>query len=156
MIEEKATKELDQMLEDLGPNQVEQFFKENKSFMKQNNRDFYNYMTDVLAKKKIKLKDVYSFAGESDSYGSKIMKMEKHTTNRDVIIRFCIAGHFTWDETNRALKLYGFNELYSKDKRDICILIAIKNRIYDLAKIDDMLTKQGLEKISKDEKSINE
>ena len=43
---------------------------------------------------------------DSTSYGSKIVTMEKHTKDRDLIIRLCLAGHFNWDETNRALKLY--------------------------------------------------
>ena len=111
---------------------------------------FYYYVKNVLAEKNIKLKDVYSFAGESESYGSKIISMEKHTTNRDLIIRLCIAGHFSWDEINKALKLYGMNELYARDPRDVCIMVAVKNRKYDLAEIDDMLISQGLKKLSKD------
>jgi len=42
-------------------------------------------------------------------------------------------------------------ELYAKDSRDACIIVAINNRIYDLASIDDMLTERGLKKLSKDE-----
>ncbi len=34
---------------------------------------FYYYMKDVLDEKNIKLKDVYSFAGVTESYGSKIV-----------------------------------------------------------------------------------
>ena len=55
-------------------------------------------------------------------------------------------------ETNRALKLYGLSELYAKDKRDACIIVAINNRIFDLSEIDDILVKQGFVKITADEK----
>ena len=79
------------------------------------------------------------------------MRMEKHTSDRDLILRFCIAGHFNWDETNRALKLYGFNELYSKDPRDACIIVAINNRIFDLGEIDNSLSEHGLETITPEE-----
>lgn len=79
----------------------------------------------------------------TESYGSKIFTMEKHTKDRDLIIRFCIAGHFNWDETNRALKLYGLNELYAKDPRDAVLIVAINNRIYNLYDIDEMLLNMG-------------
>nr|MCR5487257.1 hypothetical protein [Lachnospiraceae bacterium] len=111
---------------------------------------FYYYMKDVLDEKAIKLKDVYSFAGVSESYGSKILTMEKHTKDRDLIIRLCLAGHFSWEETSRALKLYGFSELYSKDSRDACIIVAVNNRIYDLYRVDAMLAEHGFERLMKD------
>ena len=77
--------------------------------------------------------------------------MEKHTKNRDLILRLCIAGHFNWDETNRALKLYGLSELYAKDPRDACIIVAVNNRIYDLAEINDMLTERKLQPLITEE-----
>jgi len=95
-------------------------------------KDFYYYMKSVLDQKKIPLQEIYSFAGVSESYGSQIFRMEKHTKNRDLIIRFCIAGQFTLAETNRALKFYGFRNLYAKDPRDACIIIAINNKEYRL------------------------
>ena len=104
----------------------------------------------MLAQKHIKLKDVYSFAGVSESYGSKILSMEKHAKSRDLILRLCLAGWFNWEETNRALKLYGMSELYAKDPRDACIIIAINNRITDVGTIDGMLEENGLKKLSPD------
>ena len=87
----------------------------------------------------------------TESYGSKIVTMEKHTKNRDLILRMCIAGHFLLDESNRALKLYGMNPLYAKDRRDAAIIVAVNNRIYDLADIDEILERQGSDRLSADE-----
>ena len=133
-MQKKPTDELNDLLENMKPNQLEAYFKDNGK-----------YMAD---EKNIKLKDVYSFAGVTESYGSKIFTMEKHTKDRDLIIRFCIAGHFNWDETNRALKLYGLNELYAKDPRDAVLIVAINNRIYNLYDIDEMLLEHGLERLT--------
>ena len=133
-MQKKPTDELNDLLENMKPNQLEAYFKNNGK-----------YMAD---EKNIKLKDVYSFAGVTESYGSKIFTMEKHTKDRDLIIRFCIAGHFNWDETNRALKLYGLNELYAKDPRDAVLIVAINNRIYNLYDIDEMLLEHGLERLT--------
>lgn len=146
----KPTDELDDMLKSLSPDQLDGYLKTNAKYLADDKKAFYYYMKNVLSEKNIKLKDVYSFAGVSETYGSKIISMEKHTKDRDLIIRLCTAGHFSWDEMNRALKLYGLSELYSKDSRDACIIVAINNRIYDLYKIDDMLAERGLKKLTAD------
>ncbi len=150
-MQKKSTDELNDLLENMKPDQLDTYFKDNSKYMADEKKAFYYYMKDVLDEKNIKLKDVYSFAGVTESYGSKIVTMEKHTKDRDLIIRLCLAGHFNWDETNRALKLYGLSELYAKDSRDACIIVAINNRIFDMYEIDEMLTKQGLKKLSTEE-----
>lgn len=150
-MQKKPTDELNELLENMKPDQLDAYFKDNEKYMADEKKAFYYYMKDVLDEKNIKLKDVYSFAGVSESYGSKIVTMEKHTKDRDLIIRFCIAGHFNWDETNRALKLYGLTELYAKDPRDACIIVAINNRIFNLYDIDEMLLQRGLNKLTDDE-----
>lgn len=150
-MEPSTTEKLEDLLENTTPEQLDHYLKANKKFMSDDKKAFYYYMKNVLDEKNIRLKNVYSFAGVSESYGSKIISMEKHTTDRDLILRLCIAGHFSWVEINKALKLYGMNELYARDPRDVCIMVAVRNRKYDLAEIDDMLISRGLKKLSKDE-----
>ena len=150
-MQEKPTYELDELLKSTKPNQLGNYYTENKAYMAEG-KAFYYYMKDVIESKRILLKDVYSFAGVSESWGGKIISMERHTTDRDLIIRLCIAGRFSLDEINRALKLYGMNPLYSKDKRDACLIVAINNRKYNLAEIDDMLETQGFKMLSAEEK----
>ena len=150
-MKEKSTDELDEQLDNLKPGQIDEYFKTNGEYMAEGKKAFYYYMKDVLEAKNILLKDVYIFAGVTESWGGKIITMEKHTKNRDLILRLCIAGHFALEEINRALKLYGMNPLYSKDKRDACMIVAINNRKYDLAEIDQILESQGLEKLSAEE-----
>ena len=149
-MQKKPTDELNDLLESMRPDQLNAYLKDNRKYMADDKKAFYYYMKDVLDEKNIKLKDVYSFAGVSESYGSKIVTMEKHTKDIDLIIRLCLAGHFNWDETNRALKLYGMTELYAKDPRDACIIVAINNRIFDQYEVDELLIKQGLKKITTD------
>ena len=150
-MQKKSTNELNDLLENMKPDQLDSYLKDNSKYMADEKKAFYYYMKDVLDEKNIKLKDVYSFAGVTESYGSKIVIMEKHTKDRDLIIRLCLAGHFNWDETNRALKLYGLSELYAKDPRDACIIVAVNNRIFDMYEIDEMLMKQGLKKLTTEE-----
>ena len=149
-MQNKPTDELDSLLENMKPEDIDTYLKENDKYMADDKKAFYYYFKNVLDGKNIKLKDVYSFAGLSESYGSKLITMEKNTKSRDVIIRLCIAGHFNLKEINRTLKLYGMSELYAKDSRDAVIIVAINNRIYNMSDIDEMLVQRGLQKLTKD------
>lgn len=151
-MQEKSTDDVEKLLENMKPGQLDEFYKENSKYMADPQKAFYYYVKNVVETKNILFKDMYISAGESESYGEKIIRMEKHTKNRDLIIRLCLGGHFSLVEVNKALKLYGMNSLYAKDRRDACLIVAINNRIYDLASIDDMLEEQGLKKLSKEEK----
>ena len=150
MREDKSTYEVEELLKNTEPNRLSSFFKENRRYMVDEKKAFYYYIKDVVEAKGVKLKDMYIQAGTSESYGEKIVRMESHTKNRDLIIRLCIEGRFTIYETNKALKLYGMNTLYSKEARDACIIYALYHKTYDMFKIDDMLLEQGLQKISAD------
>ncbi len=147
----KPTDELNKLLENMKPDEIDTYLAENSEYLADGERPFYDYMKRTIHDKGIKLKDVYQFAGFSESFGSKLLSQDKHTKDRDMIIRLCLAGHLTWDETNRALKLYGFSELYAKESRDACLIVQINNRIYDIYRINDELAKRNLELLSSGE-----
>lgn len=149
-MQKKTTDELDAILDSMKPEQYESYVKENSHDLVDEKKAFYYYMKDVIESKNIKLKDVYSFADFSESMGSKILSMEKHTKNRDNILRLCIAGHFTLVETNKALKLYGMSPLYSRDARDVVVILKIQERKYDLAEINQTLKNSGFEPLIKE------
>ena len=142
-MKEKSTDELNKQLEKMSPEKMDSYYKKNSEYMINGENAFNYYVKDVLERKNIQLKDVYLAADMTESYAGQIIRMEKHTKNRDTILKLCIAGHFLLDEINRALKLYGMTELYAKDPRDACIIVAVNKRIYELQKIDEMLKKQG-------------
>ncbi len=150
-MQSKPTDELNKLLENMKPDELDDYLVENQEYLAGDEKSFYDYMKRTIRNKGIKLKDVYQFAGFSESFGSKLLTQEKHTKDRDMIIRLCLAGHLTWDETNRALKLYGFSELYAKDPRDACLIVQINNRIYDIYQINDELAKRSLELLSSGE-----
>ena len=147
-IGQKPTDELNKLLENMTPGELDEYLEENQEYIAGTDRSFYEYMKTTIRTKGILLKDLYQFAGFSESFGSKLLTQEKHTKDRDMIIRLCLAGHLTWDETNRALKLYGFSELYAKDPRDACLIVQINNRIYDIYRINDELAKRDFDLLS--------
>lgn len=150
-MEQKPTEELNNLLSKAAPDQLDSYLSENRDYLADEEKAFYYYMKDVLDEKNRKLRDLYIAAGVTESYGGRILRMEGHTKNRDMIIRLCLAGHFSLLETNRALKLYGMSELYAKEPRDACLIVAINNRIYDRYDVDELLMQHGFPKLSPDE-----
>lgn len=148
---DKSTYELNKILESAKPKDIHSYLADNREDMKDSEKAFYYFFKDTLDKKRISLKELYISAGVTESYGGKIVRMEKHTKDRDTIIRLCLAGHFDLIETNRALELYKMPPLYPRITRDACIIIEINNRIYDISKVDDFLVEQREEPLSKDE-----
>ena len=144
----RPTEELDKILSDTKPGKIGEYISENNKYLADDKKGFYYYYRDVLDSKHILLKDIYAKVGVTESYGSKIISMEKHTKNRDLIIRLCIAGHFSLDEINRALKLYGFNPLYAKSQKDACVIVALNNHIYDIDRINELLKENDLDNLN--------
>ena len=146
----KPTDELESSIENLKPDEMDIFFSENKKYLPDDKKAFCYYMRDIIAEKGIKKKDIYSFADLSEHYGEQLISMDKHTKNRDTILRLCIAAHFSVLEINRALKLYGMTPLYVKDKRDACLIVAINNRVYSFADLNEILLKSGFAPLEKE------
>lgn len=144
----RPTEELDKILSETKPGKIGEYINKNNKYLADNDKGFYYYYRDVLDTKNILLKDIYAKIGVTESYGSKIVSMEKHTKNRDLIIRLCIAGHFSLEEVNRALKLYGFNPLYAKTPKDACVIVALNNHIFDIDEINGILSENGLENLN--------
>ncbi len=147
-MDEFPTEVLLKRLDGIKLEDISKFLDENRAELKDDCKAFYYHMKNTIEKKGLFLKDVYMSAGVSESYGGKIITMEKHTKNRDLIIRLCLAGHFNLMETNRALKLYGMSELYPKISRDACIIVAINNHKYDRFSVDESLKNVGLRPLS--------
>ena len=147
-MEDKSTEELNKILENVGPKSIDKYLADNKEEIKDAQKSFYYFFKDTLDKKRRSLKAVYGAACIDEGYAGKIIRMEKRTSNRDLIIKLCIAGQFNLEETNRALKLYEMQPLYPRNTRDVCIIVAINKRIYDIDKINEILTENKLDIIA--------
>lgn len=127
------------------PAEVQSYISENFT---QGQPDFVGYIDAMLVQKNMKRQDVLIRANLPHKYGYKLLTGEAHTTNRDKILRICLAMRLTLKETQRALKLYGMNELYPKNKRDVILIVAIGNKHYDLLQIDEELIALGLQPLT--------
>lgn len=137
---EKSTNNLMNTLKHTSPSEVKGYLQE---AFKEGEPSFSSYLDTLLAQKNLKRQDVLIRANLPQKYGYKLLTGEVHTTNRDKILSICFAMEMSLKQTQRALKLYGMNELYPKIKRDVLLIVALGQKIYDIDKVNEMLISEG-------------
>ena len=145
MVDDKTTESLNKVLKQTKPEKISEYLEKNASSMVEGSKPFYDYMTRILKKKGLKQQEVFINADISDRYGYKLIQEEKHTRQRDTIIRLCLAAKFTLLEAQRALKIYGMPSLYAKIPRDAVLIIAFNTGIYEISSVNSLLSENGLE-----------
>lgn len=137
----KTTRELEGILLDKHKDQIDDYFtNESQELL---NSTFGDYFRDTLLTKKITQQVLFIRADITDKYGYKLISGEKHTNQRDVIIRLCYAGNFTLNETQRALKLYGMAPLYARIKRDALLMVAFNEHEGNILDLNHYLKING-------------
>ena len=106
---------------------------------------FSSYVRQLIREHGTSQLDVFRRADFSEKYGYAVLSGEKHTIQRDYILRICLAGKFTLDETQRVLKLYGVSPLYARVPRDAMLISAISSGVYDIEKVCTLLAENGFE-----------
>lgn len=131
------------LLERIRPDELPGFLRENADSMITELRPFSEYMRARFKEKGVLQQNVFLAADISENYGYKLIAEEKHTVNRDVLLRICLGGGFDLDETQEALILYGMAPLHDRIPRDIVFIVAIRNRLYDIHRVSDLLLECG-------------
>ena len=103
------------------------------------NFDFINYLDKLIKEKNISKANIINLAGIDRTYGYQILNGRKNAS-RDKIIKICIAGKFTIEETNRLLSLGNYTRLYSKNPRDSIIIFSL-NKGLSIIDTDFLLDK---------------
>lgn len=137
---DKPTEDLMTVLHRAEPEQVRAFLEENFT---QGQPTFVQYMDALLEEKGMKRQEVLLRADLPQKYGYKLLTGESHTTDRDKLLRICIALELDLKQTQRVLRLYGMSELYPKNARDVILIAAIGRRQYDMEQISRELTESG-------------
>jgi len=137
----KTTRELENVLLNTHSENVDQVIESEGSNIF--DLQFSNYFKDLLLQKRITQQKLFIDSDISEKYGYKILSGEKHTKQRDTILRLCYAGHFNVDETNRALTLYGMAPFYVRLKRDALLMVAFNDRIGGILDLNEYLIRNG-------------
>ena len=117
------TELLQNILQNTKIEDIDDVFEKNKEILIVPSDDFYNYMKNKMMEKSLKEVDVFSIAGIDYQYGNKILRGQRVVKQRDIILRICLAMQLNFDETQKAIKLYGLEPLYPKRKRDAIIIV---------------------------------
>ncbi len=142
---EIKTKELVDILGKTHLSEFEKYCKENKDSLNLDQASFSVYIKDLLAKKKITQQTVFLKADIPERYGYKLLSGEKHTRQRDIILRICYAAELTLEETQRALRKYEMPELYAKIPRDALLMIIFNERPGGIIEVNSLLKQKGME-----------
>lgn len=144
-MKEKSTDELLKALGKTHPDNFDSFVQENKDSMLDESRTFQVYIRDILSKNGITQQKLFIHADIPERYGYKLLSGEKHTKQRDVILRICYAAKMTLEETQRALQKYQMPQLYPKIPRDALIMIMFNERPGMIIDVNEMLQKNGMD-----------
>ena len=142
---EKSTIELEQVLRSKHARDFKQFCDSNRECVIPEDKPFVEYFKLLFKEKGITQQTVFLKADIPERYGYKLLSSEKHTKQRDVILRICYAAEFTLTETQRALKKYGMPELYAKISRDALLMIMFNERPGSIADVNEVLQKHGMD-----------
>lgn len=141
---ETSTTELEKILESTHPKDFDTYCKNNKDSVTADEYTFIEYFKTLFKEKGITQQTVFLKADIPERYGYKLLSGEKHTRQRDIILRICYAANFTLAETQRALKEYRMPELYAKVPRDALLMIAFNSRPGSILEVNELLQKHGM------------
>lgn len=142
---EKNTTELNNILGKTHVRDFSRYCEENQDSMIGDANSFQVYMRECFHEKGLTQQRVFLLADIPERYGYKIMSGEKHTQQRDVILRICYAAELSLDETQRALEKYGLPILYAKVPRDALIMILFQNHPGSIIDVNTILKEHGME-----------
>jgi hypothetical protein len=142
-MQEKETRELEKALSSTHLSDYELYVSANSGSMLSEATSFSSYIKDILKVNGITQQMAFLRADIPERYGYKLLSGEKHTRQRDVILRICYAAGMTLRQTQRALRKYGMPELYAKAARDALIMVAFNERPGSILDVNAFLLQNG-------------
>lgn len=140
----KSTGELENILGKTSASQAERYLIENAESMVSDGKPFSAYMHEMLRKYGKSQQEVFLQADFPERFGYKILSEEKHTRQRDYILRLCYAVGMNLEETQRALTLYGMAPLYPRIPRDAVLMIAFNQHKGSVLEVNALLSSHKL------------
>ncbi|MBQ1328671.1 MAG: hypothetical protein IIY49_11630 [Eubacterium sp.] len=142
---QKKTSELESILNKTKISDFEKYIEENKNSNIEPNNSFSVYFKELLQKKGITQLKAFLRADIPEKYGYKLLSGEKHTRQRDIILRLCYASEFSLEETQRILKMYELPALYPKIPRDAFLMILFNENKRNIIEINELLKNHGFD-----------
>ena len=139
-----STEGLEDALQEAKPHQLGRFFETHEEAMLEGPRLFADYMRGLFKEKGLLQQAVFLAADIPEPYGYRLISEERHTRQRDVILRLCYGAGFSLKETQRALRLAGQEELYPRIKRDAALMMGLQEGM-GVDRVNELLAAHGFE-----------
>ena len=104
---------------------------------------FASWVDEIIESKGMTRQEIFQQADIPQKYGYKLLAGEKHTTDRDKLLRLFFAMGLELPQAQRGLELYGLAALYPRKKRDAILIIAFNRGISWVDQVDDLLIQHG-------------
>ena len=138
-----TAKYLEQLLQ-ITPAEFSAFLRQHNSELIHGQRPFTDFIREQFRENGMQQQEAFIQADLPMSYGYKLISGEKHTRQRDTIMRICLAAKFSLEQTHEALALYGMSPLHCRIPRDMAFIVAINNRMYDIHLVNLFLEENSL------------
>ena len=140
----KSTDELENILEQTSTTNIQAYLAQNAESLLSEEKPFYAYMHEMLRKYGKTQQEVFLQADVPERFGYKIISEDKHTKQRDTILRICYATGMTLEETQKALTLYGMAPLYARISRDAVLMVAFNQHKGNILDVNALLSSHKL------------
>lgn len=144
-MKQKNTKELADILGKTHISDFDKFCQEQKDSLNPEQNAFSEYIKNLLREKKMTQQMVFLKADIPERYGYKLLSGEKHTRQRDIILRICYAAELTLDQTQSALRKYEMPQLYAKIPRDALLMLIFQERPGGIIEVNELLKEKGMD-----------
>ena len=144
-MKQKNTKELADILGKTHISDFDKFCQEQKDSLNPEQNAFSEYIKNLLREKKMTRQMVFLKADIPERYGYKLLSGEKHTRQRDIILRICYAAELTLDQTQSALRKYEMPQLYAKIPRDALLMLIFQERPGGIIEVNELLKEKGMD-----------
>ena len=141
----KSTEELENALSSTHISDYRSFREENREELQTEPNAFSQYMKGLFREKGISQQTVFLNADIPERYGYKLLSGEKHTRQRDVILRICYSAGFTLEETQETLKKYEAPQLYARIPRDALLMVIFNEHPGSIINVNGILREHGFE-----------
>lgn len=141
---QKTTEELEHILGSTTISGAGAFLEGQSQELVTQSRPFSAYMHEMIRKYGKTQQEVFLQADFPERFGYKILSEEKHTKQRDYILRICYAAGMDLAETQRALTLYGMAPLYARIPRDAVLMIAFNQHKGSVLDVNALLSAHRL------------
>lgn len=150
----KNTNELMDLLGTAAPDTLGEFLEHQQEELLDAETAFSQFMRQTLALHGFTQQRLFLDVELSQQFGYRLISGRKKTRQRDTILKLCYGGHFTLNEAQQALRLYGFAPLYVRLPRDAVLIKAFQEGYSSVEQVNRLLRENHQSPLKENDRQI--